>query len=134
MTLPKVGAPSRARNLDAAAIGAAFACLVHCLVLPLMVALAPAASHLVQPPEYLHALAFLVALPISALAMLRGYRRHGLRVPSFVGVVGLILIGTGTTGGVWALTETGLTVGGSALLAIGHALNWRLGARRAGLA
>lgn len=129
MTSPKRGRPPRSAHLDAAAIGASFACLVHCLLLPLVLALAPAASHLVQLPDYLHAAVFFFALPVSALAMLRGYRRHGLRLPAVVGALGLILIGAGAAGGLWTLTETGLTVAGSALLAIGHAINWKLKAR-----
>jgi hypothetical protein len=62
--------------------------------------------------------------------MLRGHRRHGLRLPAIIGALGLVFIGGGAAGGAWALTETGLTVAGSAMLAIGHAANWRLNARK----
>ena len=130
MTLPTRRQVSRPAPLDAAAIGASLVCLVHCLLLPILMALMPAISHVVQPPESIHVAVFLLAVPISAIAMLRGHRRHGLRLPAIMGALGLIFIGTGAAGGVWALTETGLTVAGSAMLAIGHAANWRLKARK----
>lgn len=115
--------------LDAAAIGASAACLVHCLALPLLFAALPAASYLLQLPESFHLGAFLFAIPASALAMSAGYRRHGAMLPGGFGAVGLILIGAGALGGFELMLETGVTVVGSVLLAVGHVGNWRLRAR-----
>jgi hypothetical protein len=95
MTSPTRRKTPRPAPLDAAAIGASFVCLVHCLLLPLVMAALPAISHFLQPPEALHVAAFLIAVPVSALAMLRGHRRHGLHLPAVIGGLGLILIGTG---------------------------------------
>jgi hypothetical protein len=117
------------RWLDAAAIGASAACLVHCLMLPLLFAALPAASRLLSLPESFHLAAFAFAVPASAIAMGTGYRHHGALLPAGFGAIGLLLIGIGALGGLELLLETGVTVAGSLLLATGHLGNWRLRAR-----
>lgn len=112
--------------LDMFAIGASAVCLAHCLMLPLLFALLPAASRLFAVPEALHIWAFALAIPASALAMRAGYRHHGIAHPALLGLLGLILLGVGALGGLRLLMETGFTVMGSVLLAIGHLSNWRL--------
>lgn len=107
-------------------IGASAVCLAHCLMLPLLFALVPAASHLFAVPEAFHIGAFVLAIPISVLAMRTGYRHHGFVHPVLLGLFGLILLGVGAFGGLRLLAETGFTVTGSVLLAIGHLSNWRL--------
>lgn len=108
------------------AIGASAVCLAHCLMLPLLFALLPAASRLFAVPEAFHIGAFVLAIPASALAMRTGYRHHGIVHPVLLGLLGLILLGVGALGGQRLLIETGFTVTGSVLLAIGHLSNWRL--------
>lgn len=120
--------------LDGAAIAVSFACLVHCLLLPLLFALLPAASQAFGLPEFFHLAAFLFAVPASGLAMTAGYRLHGALLPALMGAIGLVLIGLGALGGFELMLETGVTVAGSLLLAVGHVRNWRLRThmRRAG--
>ena len=108
---------------DATAITASILCIVHCLVLPLAVALIPAATHFLDVPEELHLLLFLLAAPVSALAVLLGYRRHGLWQPAVLAGSGLVLIGAGALAGLPLLLETGVSVAGSFLLLAGHAIN-----------
>ncbi|MCJ8156246.1 MerC domain-containing protein [Sphingomonas sp. LaA6.9] len=118
--------PSRAQRIwDGAAIGASALCLAHCLGLPVLIAMLPALADLLAFPESFHLAAFAFALPASGIALLAGYRRHGLLLPAIMGAVGLLLIGWGATGGHRIAIETGLTVLGSLLLAMGHIWNWR---------
>lgn len=117
------------RAADRLAIGSSFACLVHCLLLPLAIAFAPALARLGGATESLHLLMFLIAVPASALAMLAGYRRHGLIIPALMALAGLVLIGGGALGGFRLAIETSVTVAGSLLLAAAHL--WNIRARRA---
>lgn len=111
---------------DAFAVGASALCLFHCLALPLILALAPAASNVLGMPTWFHLAAFAVAVPASAIAMRRGYRHHGVALPALLGTIGLVLLGLGALCGFRLLVETGFTVFGSVLLAAGHLRNWRL--------
>jgi hypothetical protein len=111
--------------LDGAAIGLSMACLVHCLGLPMLFALLPAAAGAFSPPEWVHLLAFLLAVPASAAAMTAGFRHHGTWLPIGFGVTGLGLLALGLLSEASEVLETGLTVSGSVMLAIGHLANWR---------
>jgi len=111
---------------DAFAVGASALCLVHCLALPLILALAPAASTVLGMPAWFHQAAFALAVPASALAMRRGYLHHGAVLPALLGMIGLVLLGLGALCGFRILLETGFTVSGSVLLAAGHFRNWTL--------
>lgn len=128
----RVGMP--APWLDRLAIGASFACLVHCLVLPMVIAASPTLASVLDMPEALHVWAFALALPVSALAMARGFRRHGLWLPAALGAGGLMLLGVGVLAGLAASLETGLTLAGSAVLALAHVRNWQLRAASASAA
>jgi hypothetical protein len=121
----KAGTRQRAW-LDAVAIGASLACLVHCLVLPLLLALLPALTRVVAVPESFHLGAFLFAIPASAWAMHTGYRHHGALFPALFGAIGLLLLGGGALGGFDLAIETGVTVLGSLVLASAHWVNWSL--------
>lgn len=122
--------------LDLLAIGASGACLLHCLLLPLAFALLPAASRFIELPESFHVAAFVTAVPASALAIISGYRRHGAFQPGLIAAPGLLLIGIGALGGLNLVLESGFSVLGSVVLAVGHLTNWRLrvsrSARRVG--
>lgn len=110
---------------DKAALGASALCLVHCLGLPVLIALSPAIASLLDAAEGVHLLVFLFAVPVSAMAMVAGHRRHGLVVPAVLAAIGLGLIGVGALGGLRLLWETGVTVAGSLLLALAHLRNLR---------
>jgi hypothetical protein len=124
--------PAAGSWLDGFAIGASALCLVHCLALPLIFAVAPAATRLLGMPAWFHVAAFAVAVPASALAMLRGYRLHGVLLPVIFATLGLFLLGLGALAGFRLFLETGVTVAGSLILAAGHLRNWRLQRRAAG--
>ncbi|HXH51999.1 MAG TPA: MerC domain-containing protein [Sphingomicrobium sp.] len=114
-----------AKVADGTAIGASMLCLVHCLLLPLAVALVPTLGALARVPESAHLVLFAVAVPVSAVAIVGGYRRHGALLPGAVALSGLVLIGVGALAGLPMLVETSVTVLGSVALAVGHLWNWR---------
>lgn len=112
--------------LDGLAVGASAVCLVHCLALPLLFALVPAAAAVLGLPHGFHVALFALAVPASAVALCSGYRRHGMILPLALGALGLALLGLGAVAGFRIVAETGVTVAGSFLLAAGHLRNWRL--------
>lgn len=77
-------------------------------------------------PGWFHVTAFAAAVPASAIAMRRGYLHHGAALPALLGIVGLVLLALGALSGFPFVAETGLTVSGSVVLAVGHLRNWRL--------
>ncbi|HEX8192426.1 MAG TPA: MerC domain-containing protein [Allosphingosinicella sp.] len=122
-------AGSRSAWLDVLGIGTAAACLVHCLLLPLLFALLPSLSSALSLPEEVHLALFAFAVPASGGAMLRGYRAHRVIHPAFVATLGVTGLGLGALGGFEPLIETAITVAASLLLAAAHLLNWRLSGR-----
>ena len=117
--------PARSNLLDGLALTASFLCLLHCLALPLLLALMPAALHFLHGPESVHALVVGIALPVSIGATLSGHRLHGKRLPLILVAIGLAALLVGAVAEVWLLVETGATVAGSLLLGAGHLINWR---------
>lgn len=114
---------SRKNLLDSIAIGVSFACLVHCLVLPLLVAFLPAWSAWLELPRTFHFWVIAFALPFSLGVLLQAARKHGWFAPLLVGTAGLLLMAIGLTVQD-SLREAMVTSSGAALLAAGHLMNW----------
>lgn len=112
---------------DGAAIAASAVCLVHCLVLPVLIILLPTLTAFLTLPEEFHKAALAIAVPVSALALWTGYRRHRAIKAALVVLPGLLLMVVGALAAPSDTAETVLTVVGAVLLAIGHARNWRVG-------
>ncbi|WP_298401794.1 MerC domain-containing protein [Sphingobium sp.] len=115
------------RWLDGFALCASSLCTLHCLGLPLLLALLPALASRIDPGESFHLIMLALAIPTSLFALAQGWRRHGAILPILAGVTGLILMAIGALAVQSAVAETVWTVAGSMLLAIGHILNWRRG-------
>lgn len=116
--------------LDSMAIGASFACMIHCLGMPLLLAALPAFAQIADIPESFHIVMLAIAVPTSALALVRGYRIHGAGIPLTLGLVGISLLSSGAFWSETELSETGLTVLGSLTLAVAHIGNWRRSERK----
>ena len=112
--------------LDSIAIGASFACMIHCLAMPLLLAALPAVAQILNIPESFHIVMLCIAVPTSALALARGYRTHGAAVPAILGLIGIMLLSTGAYWPNNPAFETGLTVLGSLTLALAHIGNWQI--------
>lgn len=112
------------RYADEVAVGLSLACLVHCLVLPLFVTLAPWLFPVFLADEAFHVIMLVIAVPISALGIGLGFRIHRERSLVVLAALGLILMTLGVLQETDWL-EQGLTVVGVACLASAHILNWR---------
>lgn len=123
---PRHSSNDGARKWDGAAMGISALCLVHCVAPPLIAAFGPAVSRLLHLPEWIHLLAFLIAMPVTSLAIFKGYRHHGNGWPAVMAFAGVTLIGLGAIGGLLSFVEAGVTVSGSGILLIAHLRNWRL--------
>ncbi|WP_337847041.1 MerC domain-containing protein [Sphingomonas sp.] len=110
---------------DGLAVGASVLCLIHCLALPIVIAALPALAARLDLGEGFHLAVLAFALPVSAVALGEGWRRHRGLTPLFVGAFGLMLLAAGLAFEDWVAVETGVTVAGSLLLAGAHVANWR---------
>lgn len=123
----------RARLSDAVGVGLSFACLVHCLALPLLLLLAPALSAWLSLPEWTHAAILLLATPAAAIAMSDGWRGHRRIAPAALAAGGLTLLVLGLLAhGGWLgvadpeIADRWFTSAGAIGLASAHLVNWRM--------
>lgn len=123
--------PERAlRWTDPAAVGVSLACLVHCLLVPLLLSIAPWAVPGLWQDETFHLWAVGAAIPLSAVGIGLGFRQHrriGLVLLAGAGLTGLLagaLLAPDET------TETAATVAGATAVAIAHLRNYQLGRTR----
>jgi len=102
-------------------------CLLHCLALPFLFVALPALTALSE--GHLHAQMLLVAIPVSAVALSLGFRRHGNRYVLYCGILGMLLL---VFGGTVAHSQYGIvadrafTIAGALVLAVTHYFNSRL--------
>jgi uncharacterized membrane protein len=82
-------------SLDTFGITASSACIVHCALTPLLLAIAPGIAHYVPGDEAVHRILAVLVLSVGGLALARGYRVHRkLRVLlGFAAGVTLVVIG-----------------------------------------
>lgn len=109
--------------LDISAITLSGLCLVHCLLLPLIVAILPMAGVLAEN-EWIHKAFVVTALPISGLLILRGKCTHGRMVFLALAISGLSLLIAGAFAEQLEAYETPITVLGALLLACAHLWRW----------
>ena len=116
--------------LDQAAVALSGLCLVHCLVLPFVVAALPFLDQV--SADHFHVQMLAVVLPLSIIALAMGFRRHRNMTVIGWGVLGMLLL---TIGGTVMHSRYGLiadrifTIGGAVTLAIAHYFNSRLARR-----
>jgi len=111
-------------TLDQVAVALSGQCLVHCLMLPVAIAILPFLAEIDE--GHLHVQMLFVVLPVSGIALWLGYRRHGDRRIIIAGAAGLILLVIGGTvaHNVYGLiADRSLTIMGSLVLAITHYRN-----------
>ena len=114
---------------DKLGITLSLVCLVHCLALPLVIALLPLFA-----AQWMHASGFhmamaLALIPVAMLAVLPGLRMHGRRSVVAAMAAGLSLLSTAAFAGEELLTHewvVALTVAGGVILVAAHAVNLAL--------
>lgn len=116
------------RHFDQIAIALSAICIVHCLAVPVLIAVLPIAAVSFGNSEHFHGLMLWLVVPTSFFGFLMGYRLHrraGLVALGFVGVV--ILAAAAVWGhAAWPeWLEVLVSVAGSLLLASAHWQNFR---------
>ena len=114
------------QKMDRFAIVLSGLCLLHCLLIPVIVVVAPAVSALVLGTETtVHWIFLAFAVPTSCWALVRGFtRRHDLRA-LVSGLVGLFVMFLGVSHLFDPALEVPVTVVGVGLVVVAHVLNLR---------
>lgn len=114
---------------DKAAVSLSLLCALHCLLMPIAVALLPSVSALGLNDESFHRWMVFAVVPISAFALTLGCRRHRRWSVLGIGLAGLLLLGAAVYWGHDVLGEPGergVTLLGALLIAASHVQNFRL--------
>lgn len=123
--------PSRhGRRLDRLAVALSGLCLLHCLALSLATVAAPAVVGLGVDLGFdggwTHVAMLALVIPLSAVALPRGYREHRNNAVLWLGGAGLTLLVLGATLGhhvYGPAADTALTMTGAVVLGLAHVLN-----------
>jgi len=113
------------RHADLAGATASGACLIHCLLTPIVVSLFPDIVPYLPGDAWVHRALFLGIILLGAVAFIPGYRIHR-RKPLLVLIavgISLILIVAWSGEGMGAVPELLLSVSGSLMLVAAHLLN-----------
>lgn len=114
---------------DKAAIGLSLTCAIHCLALPVLIAVLPALSATQLGDEAFHLWLLVAVVPASLLALTIGCRKHKRYRVVVMGVIGLVALvmtawlGHDVLGAQW---EKVFTVLASSVIALGHLWNHQL--------
>jgi hypothetical protein len=101
-------------------------CLVHCLAIPILLIILPAlGSLLFDSHSSFHWFLIVIGFPVSIVALLIGWRRHGEIAPVIAGVVGLMLMLVGISHWFGDVGEIAATVLGALVLMFAHIANMR---------
>ena len=117
--------------LDNAAVALSGICLLHCLTLPLLIAVLPFIGQIDN--GHFHYQMLLVALPVSAIAFALGYRRHQVKSVAVWGTIGMLLLvfgGTGVHSSFGLIADRAVTVSAALILALAHYFNNRFSRHR----
>jgi hypothetical protein len=109
--------------IDKSAVSLSGLCLVHCLAGSLLLILASSAGGLFN--HWIHAVGLMIAMPLAAVGLWRGWKRHGRGGVLAVGGLGLALMAAGLFVGHGNMIEVVFTVAGVTLLGSAHLFNLR---------
>jgi hypothetical protein len=116
------------RHFDQIAIALSAICIVHCLALPIVIAVLPIAAISFGNSEHFHGLMLWLVVPTSFVGFLMGYRLHRRSGIVALGAVGVVVLGGAAIWGhgAWSeVLEVSVSVAGSLLLATAHWQNFR---------
>ena len=116
-------------RLDSLGVLLSGICIVHCLALPLLLALLPFLGGSLLGGHSFHEYLLLAVLPVSLVALGFGWRRHGDASVLWLGGIGLGLLAFATYGyrliGLPEDWERIISIIGGLIHAAGHVLNFR---------
>ena len=113
-------------NWDTLGTAASLLCLIHCVLMPIIVALSPTLTMLLPGSNTTHRVLIVFVVSLGLLAFLSGYKKHRRRLVLLPMLAGMLLVTCGAFGDSFlhtALNETLVTMGGSTLLVLAHGLN-----------
>lgn len=114
--------------LDKLGMSASIACAIHCLVLSLLLVMAPVVSLGFFGSEWFHLVFLFLVVPVGAVAFWSGYKIHRQRRLLLAGSIGLIIMGFAALLEVSILpplAASALTATGGVLLVAAHWGNLR---------
>jgi hypothetical protein len=117
--------------LDNAAVALSGLCLLHCLTLPVLVAVIPFLSQFGE--GHFHVQMLLVVLPVSTIALSLGFRRHRVKRVVAWGFFGMVLLVLGATvvhGSFGLIADRAVTICAALILAFAHYFNNRFSRHR----
>ena len=115
--------------LDKFAVSTSALCAVHCLCLPIILAISPALGATMFGDEAFHVWLLWLVIPLSIAALTMGCRKHRDRLVPLLGLAGLTLLIVAATLGHATLGEFGervATLLGACAIATGHLRNYTL--------
>ena len=118
---------SASRLLDRIAISLSAICIVHCLAVPLVVAVLPIAVLGLGAESHFHAAMLWLVVPVSVVGLIMGLREHHRAKIAVAGMFGLAVIAYASIygHGQWPFSiEMIVSVLGSVLLAGAHWANF----------
>jgi len=116
------------RYFDRIAIGLSAICIVHCIAVPLLVALLPLAAATLGRDAHFHSVMLWLVVPTSVFGFGLGYRVHGRGAVVAAGALALALVAAAALWGHahWPPhIESIVSISASVGLAVAHALNFR---------
>lgn len=126
MSTSEVDLELRVRRWDTLGVIVSAACVVHCVALPIALALLPAVGLTFLAEGAFHQVLALLVLLVAGLAFIPGYRVHGKRAIVGMGAIGTALLaGAAYAPGLGLLPESLLTALGGSALVVAHVLNRR---------
>ena len=117
--------------LDNAAVALSGLCLLHCLTLPLLIAVLPFMGQFGD--GHFHMQMLVVVLPVSIVAFSLGYRRHHNKIIISWGFTGMLLLALGATvahSSYGIVADRTLTIAAALILAFAHYFNNRFSRHR----
>lgn len=128
MVSPRTSSGHVSRYFDRIAIGLSAICIVHCIAVPLVLAVLPLAAVSFGRDAHFHAVMLWLVVPTSVAGFALGYRVHGRLPVPVLGAAALVGVATVALWGHanWApLTESVVNTIASFALAGAHWLNFR---------
>ena len=112
-------------RIDFAATALSTLCLVHCLVLPVTLALLPLSLGWLED-EWIHRVLVLVAVPVSGLAIFASLKGNEGPLFPLAALTGLTLLASAAFAESFHEYEVPVTVAGALTLAAAHIVRWTM--------
>jgi hypothetical protein len=110
--------PPPSSLLDRIAIGLSGLCILHCMAGFVLLSLFALTGDWLD--HRVHAVGLLLAVPLAAVALWRGWRQHGRWLIGAIGCVGLLVMLVSLLVAHGGLMETLVSMAGVSLLALAH--------------